>query len=330
MLIGLIGLGRIGMLIAEVLLKEYSQTKILIYSPREQKRFKRIINDPRVIFTSDLGEFLQNKMPSGYIIAAPSDTHYDYVRKLVTKRKPIFCEKPLELSLTKIMKIKELALNNDITFTVGFNRRFDPDIMQLKKEIQSGTIGIPHIVRITSRDPAPPSLEFLKSSGGLFLDMVIHDFDMARFLLEDEPVSIYSEAEVLVDPKIGQLGDVDTAISTLKFKKGTLVVIDDSRKAVYGYDQRIEVFGSKGMAATKNQRDHSIIKYLSSGSHMIPYKDFFMERYHQSYINEISEFVKICQGKQGNIVTIDDAHKATKIALAAMKSVKGKKRIKIV
>ncbi|MBK8502940.1 MAG: hypothetical protein IPL46_12420 [Saprospiraceae bacterium] len=201
--------------------------------------------------------------------------------------------------------------------------------MQLKKEIKSGTIGTPHIVKITSRDPAPPPVEFLKSSGGLFLDMIIHDFDMARFLLEDEPISVYSEADVLVDPAIGKLGDVDTAVSTLKFKKGTIVVIDDSRKATYGYDQRIEVFGSKGMVSTKNQREHSVITHTATGSQMIPFKDFFMERYHQSYINEIREFIKICQGKKGQVVSVQDAYRATKIALAAMKSAKGKKRVEI-
>lgn len=329
MLVGLIGLGRIGMLFTEVLLKEFPEIQILVYSPRLQKRFKNLTNNPRVIFTPDLKEFFQNETVAGYIIAAPSDTHFDYVVKIAKKKKPIFCEKPLDLSLSRIKKIKELTEKNGILLTVGFNRRFDPEIMELKKEIQSGTIGIPHIIRITSRDPAPPSLEFLKSSGGLFLDMIIHDFDMSRFLLEDEPVSIYAEADVLIDPKIGQLGDFDTAVSTLKFKKGTIVVIDDSRKAVYGYDQRIEVFGSKGMISNKNQRDHSLVKYLRSGSHMIPYKNFFMERYHQSYVNEIKEFINICRGERGNIVTIDDAYQATKIAHAAIKSAKGKKRITV-
>ena len=143
------------------------------------------------------------------------------------------------------------------------------------------------------------------------------------------PFPIYSEAEVLVDPAIGKLGDVDTAVSTLKFKKGTIVVIDDSRKATYGYDQRIEVFGSKGMASTKNQREHSVITHTATGSQMIRFKDFFMERYHQSYVNEIKEFIKICQGKKGMMVSVQDAYMATKIALAAMKSVKKKRRVEI-
>jgi len=327
MKIGLIGLGRIGMLFVKILQKEFSEISILTYSPRKQKRFRSLIKSPVVSFTTDLNSFLDDENIEGYIIAAPSDTHFDYAKKLAAKGKPIFCEKPLDLTLQKINAIQKLTKKNNVPLTVGFNRRFDPDIIQLKKEIKGGTIGTPHIIKITSRDPGPPPAEFIKSSGGLFLDMVIHDFDMARYLLEDEPVSLYAEADVMVDPAIGKLGDVDTAVVTLKFADGTIVVIDDSRKAVYGYDQRIEAFGSKGMVSIKNQREHSVVTHTSTGSHMIPYKDFFMERYYQSYINELREFVKICYGEKGQVVTAHDAYMATKIALAAMKSVKGKKRI---
>ena len=161
----------------------------LVYSPRRQKRFATTISSTRVRFITDWSLFLAEIDINGYIIAAPSDTHFDYVKQLATKGKPIFCEKPLDLSLQKINVIQKLIEKNNIPLTVGFNRRFDPDIIQLKKEIKSGTIGMPHILKITSRDPAPPPVEFLKSSGGLFLDMIIHDFDMARFLLEDEPIS---------------------------------------------------------------------------------------------------------------------------------------------
>ena len=330
MTIGLIGLGRIGMLFAQVLLKEFSGIKIFIYSPRKQKRFISLIKLPDVVFTTEWESFLAYDKIDGYMVAAPSDTHFDYVQQLAPKGKPIFCEKPLDLSLQKIDSIQKVIEKNKITLTVGFNRRFDPDIIQLKKEIKSGKIGTPHILKITSRDPAPPPAEFIKSSGGLFLDMIIHDFDMARYLLEDEPIYVYSEADVMVDPAIGKLGDVDTAVTTLKFAKGTIVVIDDSRKAVYGYDQRIEAFGSKGMASIKNQREHSVVTHTDKGSHMIPFKNFFMERYHQSYISELKEFLKICQGKKGLIVSAHDAYMATKIALAAMKSAKGKKRVAIV
>ncbi len=329
MTLGLIGLGRIGILFMNVILQEFSEVSIVAYSPRKQKRFIDLIKSNRVRFTTDWKSFLEGTEMDGYIIASPSDTHFDYIRQLAIKGKPIFCEKPLDLSLHKINTIQKLIEKNNTFLTVGFNRRFDPDIMQLKKEIKSGTVGKPHIVRITSRDPAPPPAEFIKSSGGLFLDMVIHDFDMARFLLEDEPISVYAEADVMVDPMIGELGDVDTAVTTLKFSKGTIVVIDDSRKAVYGYDQRIEVFGSKGMVSTKNQREHSLVIHTNTGSHMIPYKDFFMERYRQSYANELKEFLKICTGKEGLMVTVQDAYMATKIALAAMKSVAGKKRVEI-
>lgn len=329
MKLGIIGLGRIGMLFANVILQKFPEVDLAIYSPRKQKRFAALIQSDSIHFTTDWKAYLREREVDGYIVASPSDTHYNYIQEIAVKGKPIFCEKPLDLSLSKINAIQKLVDKHKIPLTVGFNRRFDPDVIQLKQEIRSGTIGTPHIIKITSRDPAPPPAEFIKSSGGLFLDMIIHDFDMARFLLEDEPISVYAEADVLVDPAIGQLGDVDTAVTTLKFKKGTIVVIDDSRKAVYGYDQRIEAFGSNGMVATQNQREHSVITYTRAGSRMIPYKDFFMERYRQSYVNEINEFLKICAGKKGDLVTVQDAYRATKIALAAMKSVGGKKRVEI-
>lgn len=328
MTLGIIGLGRIGILFTNVILQEFPDVDILAYSPRKHKRFAALIKSPRVRFLTNWKSFMEVEV-SGYIVASPSDTHYEYIRELVPKGKPIFCEKPLDLSLSKINSIQNLVNKHNISLTVGFNRRFDPDIIQLKKEIKSDTIGVPHIIKITSRDPGPPPAEFIKSSGGLFLDMIIHDFDMSRFLLEDEPISVYAEADVMVDPAIGKLGDVDTAVTTLKFKKGTIVVIDDSRKAVYGYDQRIEVFGSKGMVSIKNQREHSVVTHNAAGSHMIPFKDFFMERYRQSYANEIKEFLKICAGNKGDMVTVQDAYMATKIALAAMKSVNGKKRVVI-
>ncbi|MCB0688162.1 MAG: inositol 2-dehydrogenase [Saprospiraceae bacterium] len=326
MKIGLIGLGRIGKLYAEILLKNFDEIEVCAFSPRLQKRFYDLTHISRFKFFSSWNSFIGDHSIIGYIIAAPSTTHYEYIKKLIKFGKPIFCEKPLDLSLKRIDKIHELTKDSGFPITIGFNRRFDPDIRQLKKEIQTGTIGTPHIVKITSRDPAPPSIEFLRSSGGLFLDMVIHDFDMARFLLDEEPISIYSEAEVLIDQEIGKIGDFDTAISTLKFPKGTMVVIDNSRRSVYGYDQRIEVFGSKGMITTKNQRDHSVIKYDHKGSHMTPLKDFFIERYYQSYVNEMTEFLKICQGDKGQIVTVNDARQATKIALAAMKSIKNQRQ----
>ncbi|NND33658.1 MAG: inositol 2-dehydrogenase [Saprospiraceae bacterium] len=328
MIIGIVGLGRIGILFSEVLLREFAEIHLVIYSPKKHRRFSELIKSPRVNFYTHWEAFME-KPTSGYIIASPSNTHFDYIKILIERGQTIFCEKPLDLSLQKIGAIQKLVEKNKVSLSVGFNRRFDPDIQQLKKKIKSGAVGIPHIVKITSRDPAPPSTDFIKSSGGLFLDMIIHDFDMSRFLLEDEPMSVYAEANVMVDPAIGRLGDYDTAVTTLKFKKGAIVVIDDSRKAVYGYDQRIEVFGSKGMVLTQNQREHSVVTYTDSGSHMIPYKDFFLERYRQSYVNEMKEFLKICSGKKGEIVTVQDAYVATKIALAAMKSVKGKKRVTI-
>lgn len=326
--IGLIGLGRIGMLFGQIITNEHDAVSLHIFSPRKHRRFSSLIKKERTTFSTDWDKFYSTDL-DGYIIASPSDTHEAYVKKLAARGKPIFCEKPLELSVPKIHRINKIVKAHDVILTVGFNRRFDPDVIHLKKQLMQGTIGKPHVIKITSRDPAPPSLDFIRSSGGLFLDMVIHDFDMARHLLDDDPISIFTEAEVMVDRKIGALGDVDTAVSTLKFEKGPIVVIDNSRKAVYGYDQRIEIFGSKGMLSMKNQRDHNVIKHSEIGSQMEPYKDFFMQRYHSSYINEMAAFLKICQGKKGRTVSGHDALMATKIAIAALRSATTGRRIKI-
>ncbi len=328
MTIGILGLGRIGLLFSQVLMDRNPDLHLVGYAPTPRDRYQTLINRWQFTFETDWGKFTHYPL-DGYLIASPSDTHYDYINQLVFKGKPIFCEKPLDLSLERIERIQRLVEAYDATLTVGFNRRFDPDVVQLKKEIDAGRIGIPHIVRMTSRDSSPPSLEFVKSSGGIFLDQVIHDYDLIRFLLEADPVSIFAEASVLVDSQIEALDDFDTAVSTLRFDNGCLATIDNSRKAVYGYDQRIEVFGSEGMVSTRNQRPQSVVVHTKIGSQMHPYKDFFLERYERSYELEMENFLALCAGKTARVVDINDAWMATKIAVAAGESVRTKSPIEI-
>ncbi len=326
--IGILGLGRIGLLFAETLLNQQVDIEIFGYAPTKRERYQELINRRNFTFISDWGKFTDLDL-DGYVIASPSDTHYDYINQVVFKGKPIFCEKPLDLSLERIERIQRLVDAYHTPLTVGFNRRFDPDIQHLKKQLKEGHVGDPHIIRITGRDPAPPPAEFIRSSGGIFLDQVIHDFDMLRFLLEEDPESIYAEAQVLVDPAIGALGDYDTAVCTLKFPSGCLAVVDSSRKAVYGYDQRIEIFGAQGMLTMQNQRPQNVVLYTKAGSQMHPFKDFFMERYAQSYQVEMQNFIDLCAGKPADIVNVQDAWMATKIANAATISVDQGEKIPI-
>ena len=316
MTIGVLGLGRIGFLFAELLLDKHPRIEVAGFAPTPRERYNLLIDRSHFSFFSDWNEFFRLTL-DGYVIASPSDTHFKYLTQLVPKEKPIFCEKPLDLSLDRIEQIEQLVGKHHSIVTVGFNRRFDPDVAQLKRELDEGRIGAPHIVKLTSRDPAPPSREFIQSSGGIFLDQIIHDYDLANFLLGVEPVSLFAKAAVLVDPAIGKLDDFDTAITTIEYANGCLVTIDNSRKAVYGYDQRIEAFGSRGMLSTKNHRSDSVEIHTSLGSQRSTYRDFFLDRYAKSYELEMNNFVSICQGRAGKVVSVGDAKLATKMAIAA-------------
>ena len=199
--------------------------------------YKDVINHPEV---------------EAVVICSPTDTHARYIVAAAKAGKHIFCEKPVDLSLGVIQEAIDAVNTSGVKLMVGFNRRFDPNFLKIKQLVVEGKIGDPHILKITSRDPSPPPAEYSAVSGGMFMDMTIHDFDMARYIAGSEVTEVFTNATVLVDPEIGKAGDVDTAIITLTFANGAIGVIDNSRKAVYGYDQRVEIFGSKGMISADN------------------------------------------------------------------------------
>ncbi len=212
---------------------------------------------------------------------------------------------------------------------LGFNRRFDPNFLKIKSMVDAGQVGDPQILKITSRDPGPPPISYIKVSGGLFMDMAIHDFDMARYIMNKEVVEVYSRGAVLVDPAIGEAGDIDTALTTLTFEDGTMANIDNSRKAVYGYDQRLEVFGSKGMVKADNNYPDNHQYFGANGvSGSLPL-NFFLERYTASYLNEMSAFFSSVQNNEELPVSGKDGLEAMKIALAAKKSVSENRPVKI-
>jgi myo-inositol 2-dehydrogenase/D-chiro-inositol 1-dehydrogenase len=220
--------------------------------------------------------------------------------------KHIFCEKPIALDLPKIDHALQAVDKADIKLQVGFNRRFDPSFKRVRDLVAKGELGAPHILRITSRDPAPPPISYVKVSGGIFLDMAIHDFDMARYLMGSEVEQVYAAGAVLVDPEIGKAGDIDTAVTTLYFANGALGVIDNSRKAVYGYDQRVEVFGSAGMALVTNKTPDNVVRSDAAGVHSALPLYFFVERYAEAYVVEMLEFVQcIRENKTPSVVGLD-------------------------
>ena len=227
----------------------------------------------------------------GVIICTPTDTHADLIEQFARSGKAIFCEKPIDLSVDRVRACLDVVNETKGVLMVGFNRRFDPHFAALKDAINKGEIGQSEMAVITSRDPGAPPIDYIKRSGGIFRDMTIHDFDMAVFLMDEMPVTVQASGSVLVDPAIGEAGDYDSASVIMTMASGKQVTISNSRRATYGYDQRIEVHGSKGMVAAENQRPISIELATASGYARPPLHDFFMTRYIDAYANEITAFV---------------------------------------
>jgi myo-inositol 2-dehydrogenase / D-chiro-inositol 1-dehydrogenase len=248
------------------------------------------------------------------VICTPTDTHADLIEAFVKAGKAVFCEKPIDLSLARVKQCLDVVRAHKGTLMVGFNRRFDPHFQAVRAEIDKGTLGAVEMVVITSRDPGAPPVDYIKRSGGIFRDMTIHDFDMARFLLGEEVTEVSAMASVLVDPAIGKAGDSDSVQVMLRTASGKMAVISNSRRATYGYDQRIEVHGSKGMVV-------SIEVATGAGYTRPPLHDFFMTRYTEAYAAEIAAFIDAMAGKATASPSGEDGLLALALAEAALKSV---------
>ena len=254
------------------------------------------------------------------IIATPTTTHFDFIHAAAKAGKAIFCEKPIDMDADRIRQCIDVVGKHDVPFMTGFNRRFDRDFSTVQKRIASGEIGDVEIVTILSRDPSPPPLDYIKTSGGLFRDMMIHDFDMARFLMGEEPNSIHAVGSVLVDPQIGKAGDVDTAAVTLTTPSGKICQISNSRRATYGYDQRLEVHGSLGMLRAENVLQNGVELASEAGFARAATEPFFLERYRDAYAAELAHFVACIEAGNHPYPNAEDGLKAQLMADAATKS----------
>ena len=254
------------------------------------------------------------------VICSPTDTHANYVSIAAKKGIDVFCEKPLDLSLEKVKQVLKTVNESKIKLMLGFNRRFDSEFQSVKEKIVKGHIGDIHTIKITSRDPSPPPINYIKSSGGMFLDMTIHDFDMIRYLTNKEIVEVYAKGDALVNPEIAKAGDIDTAIINLTFEDGSMAVIDNCRKAVYGYDQRVEVFGSKGMVQSKNKFDKYTLTYSENGVTSALPQHFFLERYADAYKKEINHFIDCIRHKKTPDVSGFDGLMSLVLGLCAKES----------
>ena len=329
--IGILGAGRIGKVHAASITQHIDNAEVIAVADPNIGEAIHLTQKLKIPFnTDDVAKVFRNDDIDAIVICSPTDTHTEYIKMAAEKGKHIFCEKPIDMEISKIMEVNRIVEKAGIQMMVGFNRRFDPNFAKIKSLVSEGKIGDPHILKITSRDPGPPPMEYIQSSGGLFLDMAIHDFDMARFITGDEVTEVYSRGTVLVDPEIGALGDIDTAITVLQFRNGAIGVIDNSRKAVYGYDQRLEIFGSGGMAKIDNNLPENHELYNDLGSHKSKPLHFFMERYTESYYQEMKEFINVVQQGGTPSVNGQDGLMSVAIGLAAKKSVQENRPIKMV
>lgn len=330
--IGIIGAGRIGKVHLESISYHVKNATVTAMAdPFMNEETEKLIRSYGVSkVTKDYKDILNDKDIDAVLVCSSTDTHAAISIEAINAGKHVFCEKPVDHSIEKIQAVADaLKEHPDIKFQVGFNRRFDHNFATIRKAYDDGKIGEAHILKITSRDPEPPNPAYIKVSGGIFLDMTIHDFDMACFLTDSDVEELYVNSAVLVDPAIGEQGDVDTAIITMKMANGALAVIDNSRKAAYGYDQRAELFGSKGMVATSNDTVSSAVISNADGVTGEKPLFFFLERYMGSFSEEMRQFTEAVINDTEVPVGIHAGLQSVKIGLAARKSVEEHRPVKI-
>jgi len=320
--IGIIGAGRIGKVHAESITNHVKEAQVVaIADPITNAATLSWANNLGIykVYT-DYHDIINDNNIDAVLICSSTDTHADIAIEAIKANKNVFCEKPISQDLAKIKAVIKALEDSNVKFQVGFNRRFDHNFEAVHRAVADGKIGDVHIVKVTSRDPAAPPIEYVKVSGGMFLDMTIHDFDMVRYLTSSDVVEVYASGTALVDPAIKDAGDIDTAIITMKLANGALAVIDNSRKADYGYDQRAEVFGSKGQVAVTNDSNSTAVISTVSGVTGEKPLYFFLERYMASFSKEISLFVKAIINNTDVPVNINDGLQPVLIAKAAKKS----------
>lgn len=328
--IGIIGAGRIGKVHAKAALNVDGAVIKWIADP--------IINDLENIAKSmgiektskDYKDILNDKDVDAVFICTPTDTHYSISMEALNAGKHVFCEKPVDLELNRVKDVKELVEKTGKKYMVGFNRRFDHNFKAIRDNINKGLIGKLELIQITSRDPEPPPLSYIKVSGGLFCDMMIHDFDMVRYLSSSNPISVTAIGNALVDPKIKSEGnDVDTAIVTIELENNALAVITNSRRASYGYDQRAEVHGEKGAISCTNDTASTLVVSTENGINHEKPLYFFLERYLDAYKTEIEMFIDAVINNKETPVTIEEAYQSLLLAKAAKKSLEENRKVYI-
>lgn len=328
--IGIIGAGRIGKVHAQSITYNVPTAKVLGITDVYKEGLQELADKYGIAKVyNDYKEMLADEEIDAVLVCSSTDTHADISIEAAKAGKHVFCEKPVDLTPAKVQAVIDAVAEAGVKLQVGFNRRFDHNFAHVRNLINEGKVGDLELIKITSRDPAPPPAEYAAVSGGMFLDMTIHDFDMARFLAGSDVTEVYANATCLVDPAIGEAGDVDTAIINLKFENGALGVIDNSRRAAYGYDQRIEVFGSLGAAMAANDTPTNVTIMNGDGVTTDKPLYFFLERYMQSFRDEMIQFVDAVLEDKPTPTTGTDGLNSILVALAAKKSVQEGRPVKI-
>ncbi len=328
--LGLIGAGRIGNVHATSVATRIPDAQISVVADIDAAAARRCADRAHIAHTvTDYRALLDDPAIDAVLICAPTSLHTQMILDATAAGKHIFCEKPVDFDLAKVDAAVTAAERAGVKLQIGFNRRFDANHLRVRQAVQAGEIGTPHLLHIISRDPALPPPAYIPTSGGILLDMTIHDFDMARYLMGDEVDEVYCAGGVLIDPAIGAAGDLDTVMVMLKFRGGAIGVVDNSRQAVYGYDQRVEVFGSKGSARTDNIFPSAVTFSTAETVHRDRPLYFFMERYVESFAAEMQAFVEAVRDDAPVPVTGQDVAAATRLALAAQRSYRENRPVKV-
>lgn len=329
--IGIIGAGRIGKVHCEsIMCYVKGATVKTVADP--------FMNDETAAWLRNMGventvrdykEILADKEIDAVLICSSTDTHSPISIEAIKAGKHVFCEKPVDHDIAKILEVKKALEGSNVKYQVGFNRRFDHNFAAVREAVKEGKIGALNVLKICSRDPSAPPVSYIKVSGGIFLDMTIHDFDMVRYLSGDEVESVFAMGGVMVDPEIGKAGDIDTAVITMRLKSGALAVIDNCRRASYGYDQRAEAFGELGQVAISNDSASNAVISNADGVTAEKPLLFFLERYMQAYVNEVNCFIDSIVNNKPVAVDIEDGLQAVVIGVAAKKSLEEGRPVKL-
>jgi myo-inositol 2-dehydrogenase/D-chiro-inositol 1-dehydrogenase len=320
--VGIIGAGRIGKVHCESIMRYVKNATVkAIADPFLTDETKSWAENLGVHeFHSDYHDILNDKDIQAVLICSSTDTHSPISIEAIKAGKHVFCEKPIDHDVSKILEVKEALKNSNVKYQVGFNRRFDHNFKAARKAVEGGQIGDLNILKVCSRDPGAPPVSYIKVSGGIFLDMTIHDFDMVRFMSGAEVEEVFAYGAVLVDPEIGKAGDIDTAVISMKLSNGAIAVIDNCRRASYGYDQRVEAFGSLGQVAIENDTESSAVVSDANGVHSEVPLNFFLERYMGAYVAEVTEFIDSIVNDKPVSVGLECGLQPVLIGIAAKKS----------